>query len=133
MAPHHPLAQRRQVSLADCAAYPLIVPGEDWIDQTVTHSLFPGGFADYNVVARGGRAGVLRALARAGLGITFLTRLEVEADLRSKQLAHVPLSHGRVAVPTLSLLAPARQASTGELGVFMRALQEEMKRIGSGS
>lgn len=131
MVPQHPLARRRQVSLQDCAAYPLIVPGEDWIDQTVTQSLFPGGFGDYNVVARGGRAGVLRSLARAGLGITFLTRLEVEADVRSKQLVHVPLSQGRVAVPTLSLLAPARQAGTGVLAVFMRGLQEEMKRVGA--
>ncbi|MET0719169.1 MAG: LysR family transcriptional regulator, partial [Pseudoxanthomonas sp.] len=31
MAPDHPLAKRKQVSLTECAAYPLIVPGEDWI------------------------------------------------------------------------------------------------------
>jgi DNA-binding transcriptional LysR family regulator len=129
MAPEHPLAQRRQLSLIDCAAYPLIVPGEDWIDQTVTQSLFPGGLADYNVVARGGRAGVLRALARAGLGVTFLTRLEVEADVRSGQLVHVPLTHRRLAVPTLSLLVPARQTSAGVVGVFSRLLQEEMQRV----
>ena len=129
MAAGHPLAQRKQLSLLDCASHPLIVPGEDWIDQTVTHSLFPGGFADYNVVARGGRAGVLRALARAGLGITFLTRLEVEADVRSGQLVHIPLAHRRVAVPTLSLLVPARQTSAGVVGVFMRLLQEELQRV----
>ena len=129
MAPDHPLAQRRQLALVDCAAYPLIVPGEDWIDQTVTQSLFPGGLADYNVVARGGRAGVLRAFARAGLGITFLTRLEVEADVRSGQLVHIPLTQRRIAVPTLSLLVPARQTSAGVVGVFTRLLQEELQRV----
>jgi DNA-binding transcriptional LysR family regulator len=129
MEPKHPLAHRRQVSLTDCAAYPLIVPGEDWIDQTVTQSLFPGGLGDYNVVARGGRAGVLRAFARAGLGITFLTRLEVESDVRSGQLVHVPLSHRRIAVPTLSLLVPARQTSAGVVGVFTKLLEAELGRV----
>jgi DNA-binding transcriptional LysR family regulator len=129
MTPEHPLAQRRQLALADCAAYPLIVPGEDWIEQTVTHSLFPGGFGDYNVVARGGRAGVLRSLARAGLGITFLSRLEVEGDVRSGQLVHVPLSHRRLTAPTLSLLVPARETGSGVVGVFLRGLQEGMQRI----
>ena len=132
MTPDHPLAQRRQVSLQECAAYPLIVPGEDWIEQTVTHTLFPGGFGDYNVVARGGRAGVLRSLARAGLGITFLSRLEVEGDVRSGQLVHVPLSQRRVASPTLSLLVPVREAGAGVVGVFMRELERGMQRIGGG-
>jgi DNA-binding transcriptional LysR family regulator len=128
VSPEHPLAQRRQLTLADCAGYPLIVPGEDWIDQTVTQSLFPGGFGDYNVVARGGRAGVLRAFARAGLGVTFLSRLEVEADVRTGLLVHIPLSHRRLVSPTLSLLVPARQATSGVVGVFTRLLQEEMQR-----
>ncbi|MDB5896727.1 MAG: transcriptional regulator protein [Ramlibacter sp.] len=129
MAPDHPLAQRKQVSLGECAVYPLIVPGEDWIDQTVTQSLFPGGLADYNVVARGGRAGVLRAFARAKLGVTFLTRLEVESDVRSGQLVHVPLSQKRIAVPTLSLLVPARETSAGVVGVFVKLLEAELGRI----
>jgi DNA-binding transcriptional LysR family regulator len=131
MTPDHPLAGRRALTLQECAGYPLIVPDEDWIEQTVTHSLFPGGFGDYNVVARGGRAGVLRALARAGLGITFLSRLEVEGDVRSAQLVHVPLSHRRVASPTLSLLVPARETAAGVVGVFLRALQEGMERVGA--
>jgi DNA-binding transcriptional LysR family regulator len=129
MAASHPLARRRQLALADCAAYPLIVPGEDWIDQTVTHSLFPGGLAEFNVVARGGRAGVLRSLARAGLGITFLSRLEVEADVRGGQLVHVPLTDRRVAAPTLSLLVPARQTGAGVLGVFTDILERELQRM----
>lgn len=129
MAPDHPLARRRQLTLIDCAAYPLIVPDEEWIDQTVTHSLFPGGLADYNVVARGGRSGVLRAFARAGLGITFLTRLEVEADVRSGTLVHIPLTHRRMAVPTLSLLVPTRQTSAGVVGVFTQRLLEELQQL----
>jgi DNA-binding transcriptional LysR family regulator len=132
VTPDHPLAQRRQVSLQDCTAFPLIVPGEDWIEQTVTHALFPGGFGDYNVVARGGRAGVLRSLARAGLGVTFLSRLEVEGDVRSGQLVHVPLTHRRIAPPTLSLLVPARETGAGVVGIFLRALQEGMQRVGAG-
>jgi DNA-binding transcriptional LysR family regulator len=127
MAVSHPLARRRQLTLADCAAHPLIVPGEDWIEQTVTQSLFPGGLAGYNVVARGGRAGVLRAFARAGMGITFLSRLEVEADVRSGQLVHIPLTDRRVPSPTLSLLVPARQSGAGVLGVFMQLLEHELQ------
>jgi hypothetical protein len=61
--------------------------------------------------------------------VTFLTRLEVEADVRSGQLVHVPLTHRRLAVPTLSLLVPARQTSAGVVGVFSRLLQEEMQRV----
>jgi DNA-binding transcriptional LysR family regulator len=129
VAPGHPLAGRRQVSLAECAPYPLIVPGEDWIDQTMTHTLFPAGFSEFNVVARGGRAGVLRAFARAGLGITFLSRLEVEADVRSQQLVHIPLSHRRAVAPTLCLLVPARQSTAGVVGVFARLLQDELQRM----
>jgi DNA-binding transcriptional LysR family regulator len=129
MAPDHPLAGQRQVTLNDCAAYPLIAPGEDWIDQTVTQSLFPGGLGEYNVVARGGRAGVLRAFARAGLGITFLSRLEVEADVRSGQLVHVPIAQRRIAAPTLSLLVPARQPGGGVVGAFTQLLQAQLQQL----
>ncbi len=133
MAPDHPLARRAQVTLLDCAAHPLIVPSDDWLDQTVTQSLFPGGLGDFNVVARGGRASVLRAFARAGLGITFLTRLEVEADIRGGQLVHIPLTDRRIGVPTLSLIVPTRQASLGVVAVFTQKLHDELHRAeGSG-
>lgn len=74
MAPDRPLARPAQVTLLDCAAHPLIVPSDDWLDQTMTQSLFPGGFGEFNVVARSGRASVLRTFVRAGLGIKFLPR-----------------------------------------------------------
>lgn len=126
MRPDHPLADHAQLRLADCAAYPLLLPSEDWIDQTVAHSLFAGGLSEYRVAARGGRAGVLRSLARAGLGIAFLTRLEVELDIRSGHLVHVPLSGRSVAVPTLSLLVPVRQNSAGPVAVFVQKLHERL-------
>jgi DNA-binding transcriptional LysR family regulator len=128
MAPDHPLARRAQVTLLDCAAYPLIVPSDDWLDQTMTQSLFPGGLADFNVIARGSRASVLRAFARAGLGITFLTRLEVDADVRSGQLIHIPLTDRRIGVPTLSLIVPTRQATPSVVAVFTQKLDDELHR-----
>jgi DNA-binding transcriptional LysR family regulator len=128
MAPDHPLARRAQVTLLDCAAHPLIVPTDDWLDQTMTHSLFPGGLGDFNVVARGGRASVLRAFARAGLGITFLTWLEVDSDVRSGQLVHIPLTDRRIGVPTLSLIVPTRPANLSVVAVFTQKLDDELHR-----
>jgi DNA-binding transcriptional LysR family regulator len=128
MAPDHPLALRTKVTLLDCAAHPLVVPSDDWLDQSMTHSLFPGGLGDFNVVARGGRASILRAFARAGVGITFLTRLEVEADVRAGHLVHIPLADRRIGVPTLSLLVPARQTSLGVISVFTQRLDDELRR-----
>lgn len=128
MAPDHPLAQSQSVTLLECLAYPLILPSKDWIDQTVAHSMFPGGLGGVQVVARGGRASVLRSFARAGLGITFLTQLEIESDLRSKQLVHVPLDERRLKGATLSLLVPAAQSSAGVTAVFIQMLHDRLRQ-----
>ena len=92
--PDHPLTRLRQVTLGDCAHYPLIIPGTAWLQHSGLNVLIPEDNLPGRVVARAERPGMLKALVRAGLGIAYLTALGVERDIEERKLAWTPLAPG---------------------------------------
>ncbi|MGV3652221.1 MAG: LysR family transcriptional regulator [Devosia sp.] len=102
--PGHPLASLDRVTLSDCAPYPLVVPGRDWMLHSGLSFLFQGGSAPGRIVATAERPGMLKALVRAGIGIAFLTAMGVERDLEDKRLVWVPLAGGIIKPATISLM-----------------------------
>lgn len=128
--PNHRLARRRQVSLEDCANWPLVVPGRDWLNSSGLANLFNGIEGPGRIVARADRPGILKALVRAGLGIAFLTRLGVETDLVEGRLAWVPFEPGIIPPARISIMLQQNQTPQVSLAMFLdilrRALNERI-------
>jgi len=131
----HPLAQRRQVTLADCGAWPLVAPGREWLESSGLANLFEGADGPARIVARAERPGILKALVRAGLGIAFLTRLGVERDVAEARLAWVPFAPGILPPARISVMLPQNRAQPVSLVVFLellrRALNERTAALSS--
>jgi DNA-binding transcriptional LysR family regulator len=130
--PDHRLAQRRQVTLADCAAWPLVAPGREWLDSSGLANLFQGPEGPGRIVARAERPGILKALVRAGLGVAFLTRLGVERDIAEGKLAWVPFAPGILPPARISVMLPQDRAQPVSLVVFLDLLRRALSERTGG-
>lgn len=71
--PDHPLASHSVLTLGQCAPYPLIAPGREWLTNSGLNVLFQNENMPGRIIAYAERPGILKALVRAGLGIAFLS------------------------------------------------------------
>jgi DNA-binding transcriptional LysR family regulator len=87
----HPLAAARQVSFAECARYPLVLP----TDELSTHALVRSFVAHYRgrlqVLLETSSVELAKSIAARGLGVAFQTRLGIERELAQGEMAYVPL------------------------------------------
>jgi DNA-binding transcriptional LysR family regulator len=129
--PDHPLARLRQVTLGDCAPYPLIVPGAAWLQHSGLNVLFSEENLPDRVVARAERPGMLKALVRAGLGIAYLTALGVERDIEERKLAWTPFAPGTIKHATISLMVPRGRIPPLHTQTFIDILKRELLALQS--
>ncbi|WP_241602687.1 LysR family transcriptional regulator [Rosenbergiella nectarea] len=129
MTPDHPLAGRKEVSLATCAQYPLIMPKPE---LSIYHSIAPmlGHLTPARAVMESGSVAFSRQMAVRGIGLAFQTTLGIEDDLSSGRLVHVPLSHRQPIISELGIYARAGRLLPVAVDYFARALIDEMIRRG---
>lgn len=127
----HPLAGRRSVSIGDCAAYPLIVPGHDWLQHSGLGALLQPNSGILRIVARVERPGMLKALVRKGVGIAFLTHLGVERDIDEGKLSWVPLVPSIIKPPSISIMVPRGKALPMFTTVFVDILKRQLSAFTS--
>jgi DNA-binding transcriptional LysR family regulator len=127
--PDHPLARQSEVTLQDCAPYPLVVPGSDWLQHSGLNVLLQDSNLPSTVVARAERPGMLKALVRAGLGIAYLTALGVERDVEERRLAWTPLVPGTIKPATISLLLPRNRALPAYAQRLVEILERELNLL----
>lgn len=131
--PDHPLARLDAVTLSDCAPYPLVVPGADWLQHSGLNVLLQESNLPSTVVARAERPGMLKALVRAGLGIAYLTALGVERDVEERKLAWTPLVPGTIKHATISLMLPRNRLLPGYATTFVEILERELRQLSNAS
>ena len=117
LAPGHPLAGARKLSLADCAAYPLAWP---------SRGLSLRSLLDAVPAARGLRPAfecnslrLMASLARRGSCIAFQTMIGIEQELAAGTLVFVPLSDRRLQVDGLRLVARQGAATRAAAQAFL--------------
>ena len=112
MRPEHELAQRRSVTLDECAAFPLIYQEPvDTMRPFVGDELEAFKRAHRPVAVSNTQAVVKRLLLR-GVGISFYTRLGFSEELAAGSLVAVPLEGERLSDLRLCLVAPSDRLPT---------------------
>ncbi len=87
----HPLATRTQVTLEECASYPMILPDASWPLRTrLDQELARAGIAP-NTATSSSSLDFLRFMLERQLGVGFRTVIGIEAQVASGELKHVPL------------------------------------------
>jgi DNA-binding transcriptional LysR family regulator len=118
MAPSHPLAGRHSLSLADCAAYPLIVGSPGFSTRLLLDDAFARLAIEVMPAFATESVDVMKRLAMTNLGITFLIAVAIEDERRRNELAFVPL-RDRVLKPDVLKLVRHRTAPLDHLPSMM--------------
>jgi DNA-binding transcriptional LysR family regulator len=127
MAPGHPLAKARKLSLAECADHPLAWPSA---------GLSLRGILDSIPAARKLRPAfecnslrLMASLASRGSCIAFQTVIGIERELATGSLVFVPLSDKRLPVDRLRLVARAGAGPRPTVEAFLEIVQHYLRKL----
>lgn len=110
MAPGHPLAKAKKLSLAECLDHPVAFPSRGLSLRSILDRAAPGGAAprfECNSLR------LMASLAKRGLCIAFQTPTGIEQELAEKRLVFVPLTGERLLPDRLMVVR--RSGRTGRL------------------
>lgn len=108
VAAAHPLAARTTVTLNDCVGHRLILPDTQLSIHRALRTLIFDLQAHDRAFVTSSSIQLMNRLALAGLGLSFQTRLGIEAEIARGELVHIPLSR-------------AGEKVWSELGIYVRA------------
>lgn len=128
MAPGHALAAQEAVTLAQCAAYPLIFAGEDLSIAGLMRPSLGALGRRLTPAITASSVDLIGRLAMAGLGIGFQTPLGLEQAIAEGRAAFRPLDAKGPIWSDLSVTVRAGQAQPAPVELFLRLLAEEMEQ-----
>ncbi len=128
VAPGHPLASKRGVSLGDCAGYPMIIP-----DRSVTLGALMAQALERSAVAvdtviETNAIELLKAAVLTGNAVSFLNEMDVQREVRAGTLEFLPLPEGQVPRQELRLIQRVR----GGLDAAQSVLAEHLREVVQG-
>lgn len=127
MRPDHPLGALSQVSLAECARYPLILPGPELSVHATMKPLIAHVKRPLTVVLESASIELAKSLAARGVGVAFQTRLGMERDIREGRLVHVPLKAQARLVSELGIYVRSGRSLPSALDAFIRIATEVLE------
>lgn len=126
MTPNHPLASKPSLSMRDCESFPLIFPSDRWLADSVFYDALAARANDFNIIARTSRSSAIRALARTGLGLAFLSPMEVAYEVEHELLRCVPLDDASIPSGWLYLLVPEKASVTSGAAYAIERLRTDV-------
>ena len=91
----HPLSSKKNVTVAEVAAFPLVVPKAGHTRDALD-TLFYDRKLKPNLAMELDSSELLKRFVAADVGIGFIARSNIEEDIRAKALAAVPLADAQV-------------------------------------
>ncbi|MCO5155507.1 MAG: LysR family transcriptional regulator [Aquamicrobium sp.] len=91
MKPDHPLAGRRELTLTECAAYPVVMLSDPWLLNATAETEFTHSGAQFRSTVLTNSLQMTKEIMHAGIGIGFFTPVGFMRELQSGELVHIPL------------------------------------------
>lgn len=123
--PSHRLAARPSVTLDECLDEQLILPAEPLVVRQAIRSALDAA-RPYRAVATSNRILAIKALIRAGLGASLLTRLHVAPEVQEGVFTFVPLQDEAIQHPYISIVAPRSVRRTPTTDLLIETLRKAM-------
>ncbi|QND49202.1 LysR family transcriptional regulator [Rhizobium lusitanum] len=127
-ATSHPLAARKEVSLAELAAHSLAVPDRSFGARQAFDALFEREGLVLDPVFESSSLEMQKELVLRGAAITMLPALTVQREIQAGQLVALPIADGKgIRTPIDLCVAPDRQLSfaAGKLLDFIERFMRE--------
>lgn len=123
----HRLARLGEINLKDCADLPLIVPDEALSLRAVIEQVWTKHFGDlpFDVVEASSIA-AMKSLVKAGVGVAFLTALDVMNDDEAGELVYVPLEDEKIPLSVLALVTRSARSLSVPASLLVNSVASAM-------
>lgn len=129
VAPSHPLAEKATVRFRDCHHYPAILPSAEMFRGSTLEQVLAHSDIDLTPLAGCNRILTIKSLARAGLGVAFLNKLDIAREMAHGELVFKPLQDRNIAKARLVLCSAAERSLSMALAVLVEELSEALRNI----
>ncbi|QJQ94838.1 MULTISPECIES: LysR family transcriptional regulator [Halomonadaceae] len=129
ISPSHPLASKPSIKLQDCNEFPVIQPNAEMFSGSTLQRLIESTNLELAPVAHCNRILSIKSLARSGLGVAFLTRLDIARELEQGELIFKPLTDKKHIKSTLSLCVAADHPLPMATTVILEQVRQAITNI----
>jgi LysR family transcriptional regulator, low CO2-responsive transcriptional regulator len=130
--PQHRPAQGHGAQLAQVADWPLIFFDRGSSDWTLTHGLFRRAGLVPNVVLEVETIEAAKRMVERGLGVAFLPRLAVAADLKARRLVAIELYDSEPLGRSLDSIHSKQRPQSAEAKAFLHTLRATVQTLVGG-
>jgi len=128
-SPDHPLTRKRVVKLRDCADYPAILSAETVSLRAVLDAALAKTGVRLKLAAESNSIAVMKALARRGVGIAYLTTIDVALETSAGDLAYIPLQDSAIPASTLSVCVAAERRLSPAAALLVEHFSETLAKL----
>lgn len=125
MRPDHPLARKKEVTLTECAAYPVCMLSDPWILNATAEAEFTHSGAQFKSVLLTNSLPMTKQVMLTGLGLGFFTPTGFVDELKSRVLVHVPLAEPDLSASEIGLLIHRDRQSSRAVQALASQLEKE--------
>ncbi len=132
--PDHPLAGREQISLAECADYPLIIPDESISLRQVLNKAWArsvGGNPSYVLAASG--VNVIKSAVKNGMGVGILATLDAFDEINRGELSFIGFSENAPPYSVLALVSASGRTLSVPASMLLQHLSTALAPTGVAS
>jgi DNA-binding transcriptional LysR family regulator len=130
MKPDHPLAGQPRVTFAECLAHPMILPRPDISLFDLLEPLIRRHRGRFRVIAEVSSLVLMKHLTLRTGAISFQTRLGLENELKSGQLACVPLHAAGPIASELGAYVREGRALPAPVNAFLALVGDALAKAG---
>lgn len=125
--PDHPFAQRPFVTLRECLQYPLVVPDESISLREVLESAWKRVTGNVpRAVAVASSIELMKALVMQGIGVGFLTQIDVLNETGQQTLVFVPITGTDIPSSVLTLVTASGRTLSSPASMLVQHLAKAM-------
>lgn len=125
MAKGHPLSLLDNITLQDCAGYPIVAPAIEWLAHSTIREILEKQKTPMQIVARVERISSLKKLVEAGIGIAFLSKIGLDNDV----LEWRPLPKSVAKPAIISLIVESGRIQPTYISTFIEILINQLQGL----
>ena len=129
MRADHPLAGARQVTLTECAAYPVVMLADAWLLDAASETEFVHSGAQFDARVTSNSLSVMKETMKAGLGVGFFTPTGFVDEIVRGELVHGPLVEPGLAASEIGLFVHRTRSAAHHISVVADELKRELNAL----
>lgn len=128
--PDHPFAKLPFVTLRECLQYPLVIPDESISLRKVLEAAWMRVTGNVpRAVAMASSIGLMKSLVMQGIGVGFLTQIDVLNETEQNDLVFVPIAGTDIPSSALTLVTASGRTLSSPASMLLQHLAKAMPLV----